>query len=166
MMLAKVGMIALVMGAGLVATVSFANAQNIAVVDQKLSVFKQASLGKAGEQPMPVLTVLNNQEGGFLNLTLVKNALRGDPTADAIMKQQGLALQQAIDRRDTAAKELAGAIDALMNANPGNQQVVKRLEEVFDEIQAINKTTNDALLRHDELLALLKEQAAADAQKQ
>lgn len=165
MMFRKARIIALVMGAGFVATVSFADAQ-IAVVNQKLSVFKQASAGLAGEQPMPVLTVINNQEP-FITPTLLKNALRGDPTATAILKQQGLALQQAIDRRDNAATELGVAITETMRTmNPNDQQGKKRLDEIFAEIQAINKTTNDALLRHDELLAVLKEQAAADVQKQ
>jgi hypothetical protein len=164
MMFRKARIIALVMGAGLVATVSSADAQ-IAVVNQKLSVFKQASAGLAGEQPVPVLTVINNQEP-FLTPTLLKNALRGDPIAEAMLKQQGLVLQQAIDRRDIAANELGVAITETMKTmNPNDQQGKKRLDEVFAEIQAINKTTNDALLRHDELLALLKEQAAANAQK-
>ncbi len=48
--------------------------------------------------------------------------------------------------------------------NPNNQQDMKQLDGVFDKIQAINKTTNDAVLRVDEMLALFKEQAAAGTQ--
>lgn len=44
-----------------------------------------------------------------------------------------------------------------------NEKAGKELEKVYDAIQAINKATSDALLRHDEALALLDERAAADS---
>jgi hypothetical protein len=84
-------------------------------------------------------------------------------------------LQKAIQQRDDAAKQLAYVIQfAITTTIPGwqskgggwseqSQRLGKRLEEVYGEIQAINTTTSDAVLRHDEALALLDERAAADS---
>jgi hypothetical protein len=166
MMLAKARIIALVIGAGLVGPVSFANAQ-MAAVEQKLMAFKQTSVGTPGHtSPSPVLTVLANT-GATLTPGLVQNAARGVPGATGIMQQKAQLVQEAVDRRNAAANELGGAIEAAMKTmNPNNQQDMKRLDEVFGEIQAINKTTNDALLGYYDTLALLKEQAASGAPTQ
>jgi hypothetical protein len=151
------------MVAGIVTAISVADAQ-MAAVEQKLAVFKQASLGKAGEQPAPVLTLLANQEA-TLTPGLVKNAANGDPTADGMMKQRAQVLQEAIGKRDALARELGELIDSTMKTmDPNNKQDMQRLDMIFDEIQAINKTTNDNILAYDEKLALLKEQAAAAVQ--
>ncbi len=74
--------------------------------------------------------------------------------------------RRAVERRDEAANRLAGAITKAMEDSKknNNQELGKQLEHVYDEIQAINKTTNDAELRYDETLALLDEQAWADDQ--
>jgi hypothetical protein len=160
-MFAKARVVGLVIGASLVGMVSFANAQ-IALVNQKLDAFKFASLEDAGS----VLSTVSIQQM-TLTLGFVKNALSGDPIADKLKKDRARQLYQAIIRRDAAGKELGDAITETMKTmNPNNKQDVKRLEQVYDEIQAINKTTNDALLRYDETLTLLDEQAAAEAQQQ
>jgi hypothetical protein len=164
----RASMIASTMVAGLVAVVSVADAQ-IAVVEQKLLVFKQASVGgwPGHTEPQPVVDALALQEQLPVPLATVQAAMRGDPMADGLIKQRAQFLSQVISGRDAAAKDLAEAIDATMKTmDPNNQQDLKRLDEIFDEIQAINKTTTDALLRYDETLALLKEQAAAGATTQ
>ncbi|MEJ2310719.1 MAG: hypothetical protein P8Z78_15690, partial [Gammaproteobacteria bacterium] len=74
------------------------------------------------------------------------------------LEQRAKALDEAIERRDAAAKALADAITEAMKTmktmNPNNQQDGKQLERIFDEIQLINKTTNDAVLRHKEAIAI------------
>jgi hypothetical protein len=164
MTFAKTAILALAIGAGLVGTVSLADAQ-MSVVEQKLAVFRLASLDPAA-QPPPVLTTLAIAEA-TLTPGLVRNAGSGDPIAVGMMQRKARDVYQAISRRDIAAKELGEAIDAAMKTmNPNNQQDMKRLDDVFDEIQAINKTTNDAILRYDERLVNLKEQVAAGTQAQ
>jgi hypothetical protein len=165
MTFAKTAILALAIGAGLVGTVSLADAQ-MSVVEQKLDVFKLASLDYAYAQPGSLLTVLRTAEA-TLTPGLVQNDASGDPIAVGMMQRKAREVYQAISRRDIAAKELGEAIDAAMKTmNPNNQQDMKRLDDVFDEIQAINKTTNDAILRYDEKLVYLKEQVAAGTQAQ
>jgi hypothetical protein len=173
MMFAKAGIIALAIGAGLVGVVSFANAQ-IAVVNEKFNAFKEASLGRQvdfGGALRQVGGVLGNVNG-LENLLEVRYLPHTGDTANldahiAFIVDQ---LDGAVKRRDEAAKELATAIDETMDKmktmNPVNQQDAKRLEQIFDGIQAINKTTNDALLRLSDSRALLEEQAATRATKQ
>ncbi|MGH6847331.1 MAG: hypothetical protein ACREC0_07800 [Methylocella sp.] len=169
MMFAKAGIIALVIGAGLVGRVSFANAQ-IAVVNQKLEAFKYASLGQQTKLPgeSRLGGVLGRVEQNQRAVTdkYLKNALSDSEWA---RMKKGFAdqLNDAIRYQDATAQALADAITKTMKTmGPNNQQDGKRLEQVFEEILAINKTTTDALLRYSEYLALLEEQAVAGAQKQ
>jgi hypothetical protein len=83
------------------------------------------------------------------------------PISDNLNVAVGIAagiVGAAIQRRDAAATDLANGIDQTMRTmNPNNQQDVKRLEQVFDEIQAINKTTDDAILGWNDAKALFDE---------
>jgi hypothetical protein len=165
MTFAKTAILALAIGAGLVGTVSLADAQ-MSVVEQKLAVFRLASLRQEIPALQSVVNVLANAEIIFTP-GLAQNAASGVPAAVGMMNGFAQDLQEAIRRRDIAAKELGEAILAAMKTmNPNNQQDMKRLDDVFDEIQAINKTTNDAILRYDERLVNLKEQVAAGTQAQ
>jgi hypothetical protein len=163
MIFAKARIIALVIGAGLVGPVSLADAQ-IALVNQKLEAFREASLGKQIGNITAiggVLGEIKKQEGLTLGLDFQRKALSNPDNKKFFA--QGLA--DAIQRRDDAATALADAIDATMRTmNPNNQQDGKRLDQIFDEIEAINKTTTDTLLRYDETLAILEERAVAEQQ--
>lgn len=166
MMFAKARIIALLIGAGLVGTVSFANAQ-IALVNQKLEAFKEASLGQQTKLPG------ESHLGGVLGRVeqnqraVADRVLRSDPEWARMKKGFADQLNDAIRYRDATAQALADAITETMKTmGPNNQQDGKRLEQVFEEILAINKTTTDAQLRYSEFLALREEQAVAKAQKQ
>ena len=175
MMFAKVGMTTLAIGAGLVAEVSLADAQLApcefmkpgispipALVGFYVQFFEVASLGTqtvgiGGTQPSS-----ERELSVLVNVDYLEKAVREQPTR--IPERQD-ALRNAIGRRDDKARLLGDAIDcAMTRINPNNQQDMKQLDGVFDKIQAINKTTNDAVLRVDEMLALFKEQAAAGTQ--
>jgi uncharacterized protein YicC (UPF0701 family) len=148
MMFAKARIIALVIGAGLVGSVSFANAQ-IAVVTEKLNAFKSASQEL---ENLFVVAEAIEQVGGEKGIA----AKGAEAEVDA-----------AIKRRDAAAKELGDAIaEAMKTMDPTNQQDGKRLEEVFDEIEEINKTVADTQLRYSDMQAIINEQTAAGAEKQ
>src|SRR5271154_3799466 len=90
MIFAKARIIALVIGAGLVGPVSLADAQ-IALVNQKLEAFRDASLGTQNPnarlpgQPRQlggVLGQIEEQEGITLRLSYLRSALSGDTTAN------------------------------------------------------------------------------------
>jgi hypothetical protein len=160
MIFANARIIALLIGAGLVGPVSLADAQ-IALVNQKLEAFRDASVGKYTTIRGGVLGEIEKQAGLTLGLDFQKNAL-SNPDYKKRFAQN---LADAIQRRDDAARALADAIDATMRTmNPNNQQDGKRLDQIFDEMEAINKTTTDALLRYDETVAILEERAVAEQQ--
>lgn len=169
MIFASARIIALVIGAGLIGPVSLADAQ-IALVNQKLEAFRDASLGtQLGniiQHGGGVLGQIEKQEGLVLRLSFLRNALSNPNGGEAGYKKFfAQQLADAIQQRDAAATALADAIDATMRTmNPNNQQDGKRLDQIFDEIEAINKTTTDALLRYDETLAILEERAVAEQQ--
>jgi hypothetical protein len=165
MIFAKARIIALVIGVGLVGPVSLADAQ-IALVNQKLEAFRDASVGKYSVLRGGVLGQIQEQEGVVLRLSFLRNALSNPDGGEAGYKKFfAEKLAGAIQQRDAAATALADAIDATMRTmNPNNQQDGKRLDQIFDEIEAINKTTTDALLRYDETLAILEERAVAEQQ--
>jgi hypothetical protein len=171
---ANARIIALVICAGLVGPVSLADAQ-IALVNQKLEAFRDASLGR--QSPLPpsptrpsriggVLGQIETQEPLVLRLSFLRNALSNPDGGEAGNKKFfAQQLADAIQQRDAAATALAEAIDATMRTmNPNNEQDGRRLDQVFDEIEAINKTTTDALLGYDETLAILQERAVAEQQ--
>jgi hypothetical protein len=166
MIFAKARIIALVIGAGLVGPVSLADAQ-IALVNQKLEAFRDASVGTQsalGGHVGGVLGQIDNQQGITLRVSYLKDGL-SNPDVAAKLNFFAQQLGRAIQRRDVAATALADAIDATMRTmDPNNQQDGKRLDQIFDEIEAINKTTTDALLRYDETLAILEERAVAEQQ--
>jgi len=158
-MLAKAGTIALLMGAGLVAMVSFTEAQSNRIIPQiedqdlkkKLTDFKSKS------------DEVVKKSTAYLQFTSrVDNLLKWSPGTAAGRKEAESGLRQAIQQRDDAEKQLAPAVEATMKSAT-NEKAGKELEKVYDAIQAINKATSDALLRHDEALALLDERAAADS---
>ena len=157
-MFTKAGIIALAIGASLVSPVSFADAQ-IALVNQKFEAFKQASIGG---QPSSVLVIANLQQS--LLASFGARPVKDAAVFLSVMNTQVAVLGQATQQRDRAAQELATAIDQTMNSN--NQEDAKRLEQIFDEIQAINKTTSDALLSLSDLRASVEERVAAGAQNQ
>jgi hypothetical protein len=114
MMFVKARIIALVIGAGLVGTVSFANPQ-IALVNQKLEAFKKASLGKQvqqGGEKRQVGGVLEQVETNQRDVTVgfLKNALSNNPDAVALKKRFADLLNDAIIQRDAAGQALADAI--------------------------------------------------------
>ena len=111
-----------------------------------------------------MLGQIDNQQGITLRVSYLKDGL-SNPDVAAKLNFFAQQLAGAIQRRDDAATALADAIDATMRTmNPNNQQDGKRLDQIFDEIEAINKTTTDALLRYDETLAILQERAVAEQQ--
>lgn len=129
MMLAKARIIALVIGAGVVMMVSFANAQ-MAVVEQKFNAFREASKGERRPvlQPQSMLLLISVNEPRIAKLanSFTPNNWVGT-TAELVAA--------AVQRRDDAAKALGEAIDGAMKTmDPNNQKDVKRLEHIFDEI--------------------------------
>jgi hypothetical protein len=161
MMLAKAGIIALMIAAGLVATVPFADAQGNQttpqIQDQKLTEAFTVFKSKSDE--------VIERSTAYLQFTEEVNGVRRwkvVPGSDAAREKIEEDLQHAIQQRDEAANQLAVALDAPMKRAANNEKLGKQLEQVYNQIQAINKDTGDALLLHDQSVALLDERAAAD----
>ena len=161
MMLAKAGIIALMIAAGLVATVPFADAQGDQTIpqiqDQKLTEAFSVFKSKSDE--------VIERSTAYLQFTEEVNGVRRwkvVPGSDTARKKIEEDFQHAIQQRDEAAKQLAVALDATMKRTVNNEKLGKQLEQVYNQVQAINKDTGDALLLHDQSVALLDERAAAD----
>ncbi len=64
--------------------------------------------------------------------------------------------------RDAAAKKLGDALDAAVKMPvKRGEDLIAAIQKTYEEMTEINLLTNDAVMRHDEALALLDEQAEA-----
>jgi hypothetical protein len=134
------------------------SSQTIQIQDQDLAAkLKDFKLKSAA---------VTRESTNYEHFTYMKNDVmklnRDNPSTLKVRQTKEEDFKRAVKERDDAADKLAGAINKAMENSQSNQELGKQLEKVYDEVQATNKTTNDAELMYDETLALLDEQAATD----
>jgi hypothetical protein len=166
MKLAIAGIVALLAGAGLVTTAPFVYAQgdqsnaHTQELDAKLQDFKAKS-----DEVVKWST-------DYLDFTVVDpetkvRKLDPNPVYKSGATPRDIkeySFKNAVKARDEAAKTLAAAIEAAVQLHAKSGTLIAKLGQVYDELREINLVTEDAVLMHDETMALLDERALADKQ--
>lgn len=172
MKLATAGVIALVIAAGLVVTAPFAHAQANPQANPPNYDFSahirdlQAKFEDFRSKSQEVV----KQSTFYLHFTVMdpktqerKLVPEPSPTPEGTIRQRTeSAFKKAIEERDQSAEKLGAALNAMVALPAKRGDLIAEMEKIYDQMREINLITDDALMRHDEALALLDEQGEAD----